>query len=215
MSGVIAKRTENSGATLSLPIEGMTCASCVGRVEKVLAGLPNVTAANVNLATERAEITFHGPADPAGAARAVENAGYSVPEEMTELAIEGMTCASCVGRIEKALRAAPGVLEASVNLATEKATIRHLAGVVTPAALEEVVRNVGYEARRVGDEPVPDREREGRQREYRALTRSLGLAALLTLPVFALEMGSHFIPGVHEWVMDTIGHRESWYYSSS
>jgi len=211
MASGTARRTENTGATLSLPIEGMTCASCVGRVEKVLAGLPNVTAANVNLATERAEITFHGPADPAGAAQAVENAGYSVPEDTTELAIEGMTCASCVGRVEKALKAAPGVLGASVNLATEKATIRHLTGVVTPAVLEEVVRNVGYEARRVGDEPVADREREGRQREYRALTRSLGLAALLTLPVFALEMGSHLIPGVHEWVMDTIGHRESWY----
>jgi Cu+-exporting ATPase len=211
MASATAKRPEDTGATLSLPIEGMTCASCVGRVEKVLAGLPNVTAANVNLATERAEITFRGPADPAGAARAIENAGYSVPEDTTELAIEGMTCASCVGRVEKALKAAPGVLEASVNLATEKATIRHLAGVVTPAVLEEVVRNVGYEARRVGDEPVADREREGRQREYRALTRSLGLAALLTLPVFALEMGSHLIPGVHEWVMGTIGHRESWY----
>jgi Cu+-exporting ATPase len=206
MATATAKRTDDPGEILSLPIEGMTCASCVGRVEKVLAGLPNVTAANVNLATERAEITFSGPADPASAARAVENAGYAVPEETTELAIEGMTCASCVGRVEKALKAASGVLDASVNLATERATIRHLAGVVTSAALEDVVRNVGYEARRMGKEPAADRERG-----YRALTRSLGLAALLTLPVFTLEMGSHFIPGVHEWVMDTIGHRESWY----
>jgi Cu+-exporting ATPase len=183
----------------------------VRRVEKVLTNLPNVAAANVNLATERAEVTFHGPTDAAGVAQAIENAGYAVPEETTELAIEGMTCASCVGRVEKALKASPGVLEASVNLATEKATIRHLAGVASPATLEEVVRNVGYEARRVGDEPTIDHERESREREYSALKRSLALAAILTLPVFALEMGSHFIPGVHEWVMGTIGHRESWY----
>jgi Cu+-exporting ATPase len=121
-----------------------------------------------------------------------------------------MTCASCVGHVEKALKAAPGVVQASVNLATERATIRHLAGVATPAILEEVVRNVGYEARRVGDDPAVDREREGREREYSVLKRSLALAAILTLPVFALEMRSHFIPGVHEWVMNTVGHRESW-----
>ncbi|WP_445504410.1 heavy metal translocating P-type ATPase [Microvirga sp. G4-2] len=206
-----AKRTNEVGATLSLPIEGMTCASCVRRVEKVLTNLPTVAAANVNLATERAEVTFYGPTDAAGVARVIENAGYAVTEETTELTIEGMTCASCVGRVEKALKASPGVLEASVNLATEKATIRHLAGVATPATLEEVVRKVGYEARRVGDEPTIDHERESREREYSALQRSLALAAILTLPVFALEMGSHLIPGVHEWVMDTIGHRESWY----
>jgi Cu+-exporting ATPase len=211
MATATAKRTEEAGTTLSLPVEGMTCASCVGRVEKVLAALPSVAAANVNLATERAEVTFRGPSDLTGVALAIESAGYAIPEETTELAIEGMTCASCVGRVEKALKAAHGVLKASVNLATERATVRHLAGVVTSASLEEVVRNVGYEARRVGAEPATDRERESREREYRSLTRSLGLAAILTLPVFALEMGSHFIPGVHEWVMDTIGHRESWY----
>jgi Cu+-exporting ATPase len=211
MATATAKRTTTEDTTLSLPVEGMTCASCVGRVEKVLKSLPNVAAANVNLATERAEVTFRGPADAAGVAQAIENAGYSVPEETTELAIEGMTCASCVGRVEKVLKAAPGVVDASVNLATEKATVRHLASVTTPASLEEAVRNVGYEARRIGDEPATDREREGREREYSALKRSLALAAILTLPVFALEMGSHFIPGVHEWVMDTIGHRESWY----
>ncbi len=211
MAAATAKQAGNTETTLSLPVEGMTCASCVGRVEKVLKALPDVAAANVNLATERAEITFRGPADAAGAAKAIENAGYSVPEETTELAIEGMTCASCVGRVERALKAAPGVIEASVNLATEKATIRHLAGVATPAALEEAVRNVGYEARRVGAEPTTDRERDNREREYGALKRSLALAAILTLPVFALEMGAHVIPGVDEWVMNTIGHRESWY----
>nr|WP_262297086.1 heavy metal translocating P-type ATPase [Microvirga sp. HBU67692] len=211
MATATVKRMNQVGETLSLPVEGMTCASCVRRVEKVLTSLPTVAAANVNLATERAEVTFRGPMDAAGVAQAIEKAGYSVPEETTELAIEGMTCASCVGRVEKALKAAPGVLQASVNLATEKATIRHLASVATPTILEQVVRKVGYEARRIGDEPATDREREHREREYSALKRSLALAAILTLPVFALEMGSHFIPGIHEWVMETIGHRESWY----
>lgn len=87
-----------------------------------------------------------------------------------------MTCVPYVGRVERILKAAPGVVEVSVNLATEKATVRHLAGVATPAALEEVVRNVGYEGSRVSAELATDRERESREREYSALKRSLALA---------------------------------------
>jgi Cu+-exporting ATPase len=109
---------------LSLAVEGMTCASCAGRVERALAALPGVAEASVNLATERAEVAFDGPADPRAAASAVEAAGYAVPEETAELAVEGMHCASCVGRTERALLAVPGVLEAAVNLATERARRR-------------------------------------------------------------------------------------------
>ena len=136
MASIAALRREldtpsRSGGTLSVRIEGMTCASCVGRVEKALKALPSVTRAAVNLATERAEVAFSGDPDPAAVARAIEGAGYSVAEETVELAIEGMTCASCVGRVEKALARVPGVVGASVNLATEKAQVRALAGAVT------------------------------------------------------------------------------------
>ena len=89
---------------ISLPIEGMTCASCVGRVEKALKAVPGVHKASVNLATERADITFDGAPDVAAAVQAVQKAGYAVAENTVELSVSGMTCASCVGRVEKALK---------------------------------------------------------------------------------------------------------------
>ena len=111
-----------AGATFQ--VAGMTCASCVGRVEKAILAVPGVDSASVNLATERADVTFRDRADPLAVAQAIRNSGYAAGEETVELGVEGMTCASCVGRVEKALKATPGVLEASVNLATERATVR-------------------------------------------------------------------------------------------
>jgi Cu+-exporting ATPase len=197
---------------LSLPVDGMTCASCVGRVERALKAVPGVQTAAVNLATERADITFTGLADPQAAVRAIERAGYSVREETTELAIEDMTCASCVGRVEKALAKVPGVLEATVNLATERARVRHLAGVVSTADLEAAVEQAGYKSRRLSNETATagDQEAERREIEARALRRALLIASILTLPVFVLEMGSHLIPAMHHWVMGVLGQQTSW-----
>jgi Cu+-exporting ATPase len=134
------------GAPVSLPIEGMTCASCVGRVEKALKAVPGVDRASVNLATERADITFSGTPDVAAAVQAVQKAGYAVPETSIELSVAGMTCASCVGRVEKALKAVPGVSGATVNLATERAHVT-AAGGVAAGALVQAVAKAGYEAR--------------------------------------------------------------------
>lgn len=198
---------------LSLPVGGMTCASCVGRVERALKAVPGVQTAAVNLATERADITFTDQAAPLAAASAIKNAGYDVREETTELAIEEMTCASCVGRVEKALAQVPGVLEASVNLATERARVRHLAGVVTVANLEDAVKQAGYTSRRLSAETAEtgDQDTERRENEARSLRRSLLIAAIFTLPVFILEMGSHLIPPLHHWVMSVLGQQTNWY----
>jgi Cu+-exporting ATPase len=87
--------------TVSLAIEGMTCASCVGRVERALKAVPGVAEASVNLATERAEVSFAGAPDPAALVAAIDAAGYGVPRETVEITIGGMTCASCVGRVER------------------------------------------------------------------------------------------------------------------
>src|SRR5690606_27394382 len=130
-------------ATLSVDIEGMTCASCSARVEKVLKQLPGVTDATVNLATETATIT--GATDAASVQRAIEKAGFSVPTESFTLDISGMTCASCSARVEKALAKVPGVLDASVNLATEQASIRVARGTAA-AALIAAVERAGYGA---------------------------------------------------------------------
>ncbi|MBP3980667.1 cadmium-translocating P-type ATPase [Acidovorax sp. JG5] len=196
-------------ATIRLPIEGMSCASCVGRIEAALAKVEGVGSVSVNLATERAEIHPTGPVDHRALVQAVEQAGYTVPTGNVELAISGMTCASCVGRVEKALRAVPGVTEATVNLATERATVRGTAAV---QALVAAIGNAGYEARPVDTgAQAEEAAAQKKDAERAALKRDLILATVLALPVFVLEMGSHLIPGMHAWVANTIGMQESWY----
>lgn len=196
-------------AAISLPIEGMTCASCVGRVEAALAKVPGVDSVSVNLATERADIRLNRAVDRMALIQAIEKVGYDVPQGTIELAIGGMTCASCVGRVEKALKAVPGVTEAVVNLATERATVR---GVASVQDLIAAVDKVGYEASPVDTSMQADEEAaEKKDAERAELKRDLTLAAVLALPVFVLEMGSHMIPGMHEWVASTIGIQQSWY----
>jgi len=216
MTSVSVQQGSNSAlrtTRLSLPVEGMTCASCVGRVERALKAVPGVQTATVNLATERADITFGDRTDPQAAVGAIESAGYAVREETTELGIEDMTCASCVGRVEKALRQIPGVIEANVNLATERARVRHSAGIVTTAMLEAAVEQAGYKARRLSAATASsdDQDSERRENEARGLRRSLLIAALLTLPVFVLEMGSHLIPAMHHWVLGVLGEQRNGY----
>lgn len=209
----VSHSSSSTGTRLSLPVDGMTCASCVGRVERALKAVPGVQSASVNLATERADITFTDRGAPLAAASAIKNAGYDVREETTELAIEEMTCASCVGRVEKALAQVPGVLEANVNLATERARVRHLAGIVTTADLEAAVKQAGYSSRRLSAQTADtgDQDTERRENEARGLRQSLLIAAVFSLPVFILEMGSHLIPPMHHWVMAVLGQQTSWY----
>ncbi|WP_295072959.1 heavy metal translocating P-type ATPase [Tabrizicola sp.] len=190
--------------TVALPITGMTCASCAGRVERALKAVPGVRAAAVNLATETAEIT--GIAPPDALIGAVEKAGYHVPAVSQELSIEGMTCASCVARVERALKAVPGVTLANVNLATETARVE---GTVDPAALLQAVKAVGYEAH-IAASANAETPTERREREAEGLTRNLILAAVLTLPVFVLEMGAHLVPAFHHFILGTIGQGASW-----
>ena len=193
---------------ISLPVEGMTCASCVGRVERALKKLPGVTDAAVNLATERADVTVNG-ADRASLIAAIEKAGYQVPQQTLELSVAEMTCASCVARVERALKKVPGVSSASVNLATERATVQ---GSADARALIDAITRAGYPARLASSSAAMQQELEQRkQAEQAALKRDLLLAAMLTLPVFILEMGSHMIPAMHHWVQDTIGLQNSWY----
>lgn len=189
-------------------IEGMSCASCVARVERALRNVPGVDTALVNLATERATVTFKDTVDAAAVLQAIEGAGYEARIETLEMPVEGMTCASCVSRVERALKAVPGVVDAAVNLATEKATIRSAAGAASVRALEDAVRAAGYEPKS-GSRPHDGEAVDRRDAEMRSLALRLGVSAILTLPLFVIEMGSHFIPGVHEFVMDTIGMRES------
>src|SRR5690606_38873119 len=142
--------------SFDLPIRGMTCASCAGRVERALSKVPGVSGASVNLASERAHVEAEG-AQLTALVDAVQHAGYRVPLDELELAIEGMTCASCVGRIERALGKVPGVRRVSVNLASERAHVQLLEG--TPAAeLLAAVAHAGYTARPLDQAPQEDPE---------------------------------------------------------
>ncbi|KVQ79500.1 copper-transporting ATPase [Burkholderia ubonensis] len=201
-------------APIELEIEGMTCASCVARVEKALAGVPGVTRASVNLATERATVDAAAGVTTAQLVDAVRQAGYQAtpvaePEPAIapdaalgaiELDIGGMTCASCAGRVEKALSNVPGVARASVNLATERATV-HGAAPLDPAALIAAVTAAGYRASRVAAPPAgaPASQKPGatdadtRKRREAIRERNLVIAAaLLSAPLIAPMFAAPF-----------------------
>ena len=205
-----------SGA-FELSVEGMTCASCVGRVERALKKVPGVQEAVVNLATEKASLTVTDPAQAAAilpqAVAAIEKAGYAVPAQSVDLQVNGMTCASCVGRVERALKKVPGVQEAVVNLATERASVQ-LQGGVTVGALIAAIEKAGYEAQPVAHSAGATGEDATAQRqaqELESLKRSLIFATLFALPVFLLEMGGHMVPAFHHWIAGSIGTQNSWY----
>jgi Cu+-exporting ATPase len=129
-----------------LPLRGMTCASCAATIEKALSGLPGVSQANVNLASEKASVEYNtDKVDVATMAKTVSNAGYSVALEKATFGIGGMTCASCVSHVEKALIEVKGVVSAFVNLATEKATVEYIPGEATSADFKKAVESAGYQ----------------------------------------------------------------------
>ena len=129
----------------TLPIKGMTCASCVGHVARALEDVEGVEGVSVNLATEKATVTLRsGDAPLSDLVSAVEDAGYSVATEKATLGISGMTCASCVGHVEKALTKVEGVASAGVNLATERTTIEYIPGVAGISELRHAVEDAGY-----------------------------------------------------------------------
>ena len=208
------KPVKSENTSFAIPVEGMSCASCVSSVEKAVAKVPGVDKVSVNLATERADVTFKAAPDMPAVIDAIRKAGYDVPSGSADLAIEGMSCASCVSKVEKALNAVPGVTRASVNLATERAHVQ-LAGQVPLGDLIKAVETAGYEARSLEEarnDAKQETQSDKRDAEALELKKNVILAAVLTLPVFILEMGSHIVPALHMFVMDTIGMQNSWYF---
>jgi len=198
--------TENE---LKLSLQGMSCASCVGRAEKALKGMPGVAEASVNLASESAVVQFVGAVDGPLALATLKKAGYPARTGTVTMHIESMTCASCVGRVDKALAVVPGVLEVNVNLASETATVTFLEGQVSPADLIKAATAAGYPAR-LKDASAPDDMGVRKAAEAQVLARKTLLAGALALPVFVLEMGGHAIPAFHTWIGHSIGHETSW-----
>ncbi|WP_126977655.1 heavy metal translocating P-type ATPase [Frigidibacter oleivorans] len=196
--------------TLTLAVDGMHCASCVGRVERALATVPGVDAAAVNLMSATARVEYDAPADARALAQALGAAGYPAQTAEARLTVEGMHCASCTGRVERALAAVPGVVEAGVNLATRSATIRYLTGATSPGELAAAVTAAGYAAAPPGANSAPEPMADRQAREAAGLRRRVILSAALTLPVVVLAMGGHMLPAFHNWIMATIGMQASW-----
>ena len=204
MNAVIAPTaTPDALLDWSLPIEGMTCASCVSRVERALQKIPGVAEASVNLATEAASVRSAPGVGLADLRAAVEKAGYMVGESSVTLTIDGMTCASCVSRVEKALLRVPGVVRAEVNLATETATITEATRRIDEAALVALVAAVeraGYVARLRHTESGVDAGSAASRRaaEWWPVAVAAVLSAPLVLPMIGLLFGQHWmLPG---WV---------------
>ncbi len=201
-----------SPRTVRFDVLGMSCASCVGRVEKALVKVAGVQAASVNLATESVEIRAGHDVPVTVLADAIRAAGYEVAGASVDLAIQGMTCTSCAGRVEKALAAVPGVLGANVNLATERATV-HTAGGTDPAALIAAVTQAGYAATLPEGQPTGDVSASAsgvaaanprRSRELRHLIIAIVLSAPLMLPMLAMPFGRDWmLPGWVQFALAT------------
>ncbi len=190
-------------------IEGMTCASCVRRVEEALRRVPGVADVSVNLATESARVALGGTLDTSALLQAVEAAGYRAAKTEFDLNIGGMTCASCVNRVERALKREPGVIPAEVNLAAERARITVLAGAVGIEALAAAVRGAGYEASPVTKARAASAENaEAVAKSRRELFHVLAAAAL-SAPLVA-GMAAHLVgirwmvPGLGQLVLASI-----------
>ena len=180
--------TENKNNLVRLPVEGMTCASCVSSVEQALKAVQGVSSVEVNLATEVASVELgSGQVSVQELATAVRRAGYAVGAERSDLSIGGMTCASCVAHVEGALKGVPGVLSVEVNLATEKAAVRYVRGVASLQEFREAVKVVGYTVEG-GVEDGPDdsqaMDRLAKVREIRSLRNRFAVAATLGAVIF-------------------------------
>jgi len=180
---------------LTMPVIGMTCANCVAAVERNSKKVEGVSEAVVNFSTEKVTLTYDpAVAQPQSVIERIERAGYQVPVATLELPITGMTCANCVATVERTLnKKVPGILEAAVNFATEKATVKYIPGAVSRAEMVAAVERAGYGVVQAGsDEELVDAEKLAREQEIRDQTRKLWVGVAFTLPLFLLSMGRDF-----------------------
>jgi Cu+-exporting ATPase len=192
---------------ITMPVIGMTCANCVAAVERNAKKVNGVQDAVVNFGTEKVTVTYDpAEATPEAVITRIERAGYQVPTASIELPITGMTCANCVAAVERTLnKKVPGILEASVNFATEKASVRYIPGTVSRRDMVAAIERAGYGVvEATTDEALVDAEKVAREKEIADQTRKLWVGVLFTVPLFLLSMGRDFGligPWVHApWV---------------
>lgn len=192
---------------ITLPIEGMTCAACATRIEKNVAKLPGVKEVNVNLASERARVILDANTPWTEVVSKIEQTGYTVPVRSVDLNITGMTCAACAARIEKVVSRLEAVRSVHVNLASEKAHVSYVPGVISESDIIRAVEKAGYGATLASETA----EQEDKQRKWQAYRRDLAkfwFAVLLTLPLVIQMLvmlfgGPSFLPNWLSWLLAT------------
>ncbi|MGC1502515.1 MAG: heavy metal translocating P-type ATPase [Sulfitobacter sp.] len=195
--------------SLIFPIQNMTCGGCAARVSRAIEAVPGVQDVSVNLANETAQFLSPNGETVQQTLSALDAAGYPARTEELRLMISGMSCASCVGRLQNVLEEVSGVVSAQVNLADESATLQFVPTLVSGQELADISTKAGYPATLSADGFATDR---GLQKEAEAdhHRRMMWIAAALTLPVFILEMGGHLFSGLHHLINRTIGTETSW-----
>ncbi|KNF09799.1 cadmium, zinc and cobalt-transporting ATPase CadA [Gottschalkia purinilytica] len=179
---------------VNIDVEGMTCAACASRIEKVLSKTEGVHEANVNLIAKKATVEYDDKeVNVEHLIKSIEKAGFKVPLEKTTLNIEGMTCSACASRIEKVLLKTKGVQKVNINLATAKGTIEYLSQEVSVKDIISAIKKAGYGA--IEETISVDKEKESREKELKKLKRLLIISTILTVPVFS-AMFFH-MAGVH------------------
>jgi Cu+-exporting ATPase len=179
---------------VTLPIKGMHCANCSSTIERNLKKLEGMGEANVNYATEKATIIF----DPSllneeSIHAKIRDAGYDLATAKIELPITGMTCANCVQAVERTLnKKVPGIVSATVNFATEKATVEYIPGQVTRADMVSAIEKAGYGVVEVEAGDLEDAEQAAREAEIRDQTRKFWVGVVFALPLFLLSMARDF-----------------------
>lgn len=192
---------------VDLPVAGMHCGSCVGRVEGLLQNAPGVLQAEVNLATGQARLTVApGLFELAPIRRALDEAGFRLESETLRLQVDGIHCGSCIARVEQAALTVPGVLSAEANLAASSVQIEHLQDDVIPGRILQALGDAGYPAKRMEQSlTARDQRDQDRQQETDRLRRITWLAAILTAPIVITDMGGHLLPAFGAWMSNTLG----------
>ena len=177
----------------TLGITGMTCAACASAIERSVAKIPGIVSSSVNFATEKLTVSYSNDTGIQQIIRAVEDAGYGVKKKISSqkviIPIRGMTCASCVSAIEKAVGALNGVSKVAVNFATEKAAVDYYSSITRLSEIKKVIVDAGYEPLNIEQKDTEDAEKEYRKRETRVLKIKLILTISLSIPLLYIAMG--------------------------
>jgi len=189
-----SKNPEGKIDRITLPITGMSCASCAAKIEKGLTKVEGVSQATVNFAAEKATVFFNpGRTDVSHLIEKVKDLGYGAKVEKVVLPIQGMTCTSCVKKVEKALSSVKGVVQAGVNFATERASVEYIPEEVSIRDLKKAVQEAGYQVLEVKEEDIVEKERLAREAELLKLKQKFIIGAILLVPILILMYGASLL----------------------